>query len=928
MIKKLLFALVLGIIGTIFFAEYDSWTHQKIEHIFQEVAQKYLGGHFSCSVQSVSFFAPSLVLHDLEMRSIDSCDWSWRCKKCELHCSWIQLLLKGMMDQHVTIDGFECTSRVEKSRFAIEQYIIAMMQKSFLPFPVELKSIVFKNAHFCAYDDLYNIDCALSFNSSSLRVGNQIKTTLFVGDGQVAYKKDNYVEKIATDIFLMTEFCDKDGTYDISAQIAGTCALSQMGDQGGCYVTGSWKGDRGRFSIRNAYNSVMIDPIVITEKELRINTQFPLSYVAHCIVGSSCDQMINGTLQCFVKMSKDEEQKIDGQLVIENMKLSDYYICDVGKVGFSCHGDDWKIRLGMSRYNQECKGTGFWNQATHKGEFNIKNSTDLSSKLFSYWRIKPHSFNAHIAIDNDTITGFYDAITTHTLSNAMHMSNSSFSYAQGLINTQGCIDENHFSVAWSIYPQFAVHHCSYSDKENKQLLTLLRSSYAKASEDTQGCEGQADENKLTGSIAFPFIRSVINSTMKYDVQGEGNLDVVATISPTEIIADVALNEATIRLPQTYNFIDGFKSHFVYNIAQRSAVLEDINLSLYSGKVNCLCAHFNFDTKGALIFAHAPCIFNECLLNIKKDLFATVSGTLLFSKSLQSDARIDGHILIDKSQLKENLFSGIIQKQLLSYTQAAFATPDMPLGYNLIIETKLPIVVDTGFLQTNAHVAMQISNDMQENTVMHKSLSDGWVTGTVTLHAGTINFPYKPLYISKGVITFYPDQLFDPAIELFARNKIKKYDVSLHVDGSLLNHHIILDATPGLTEEQIVGLLLVGAEENSLNSMMPALIVQNLKSLILSNNQLSFFDKYFKPLLGSFNINLVPSFTDQTGRGGLRGALEITVDDRWRAVIQKNFSLTEDTKFELEFLLSDDITLRAIRDERRDLGGEVEMRWKF
>jgi len=27
-------------------------------------------------------------------------------------------------------------------------------------------------------------------------------------------------------------------------------------------------------------------------------------------------------------------------------------------------------------------------------------------------------------------------------------------------------------------------------------------------------------------------------------------------------------------------------------------------------------------------------------------------------------------------------------------------------------------------------------------------------------------------------------------------------------------------------------------------------------------------------------------------------------------------------------LSDDITLRAIRDERRDLGGEVEMRWKF
>jgi hypothetical protein len=73
---------------------------------------------------------------------------------------------------------------------------------------------------------------------------------------------------------------------------------------------------------------------------------------------------------------------------------------------------------------------------------------------------------------------------------------------------------------------------------------------------------------------------------------------------------------------------------------------------------------------------------------------------------------------------------------------------------------------------------------------------------------------------------------------------------------------------------------------------------------------------------------VPSFIDQSGRGGLRGAIEIDISDRWRAVIQKNFSLTEDTRFELEYLLSDDISVRATRDIRRDLIGEVEMRYKF
>jgi len=546
-----------------------------------------------------------------------------------------------------------------------------------------------------------------------------------------------------------------------------------------------------------------------------------------------------------------------------------------------------------------------------KGEFNLKNSTDLSSKMFSYWRIKPNSFSAHVTVNNGTITGSCDAVATHTLNDVVHKSNSSFSYVQGLLNTQGSINENHFSVAMSLSPQFALHHCTYTDKDNKPLITLQENN------DDLSSPGLR-QAPLVGSIAFPFVRSLINSTMQYDVQGEGALDVVATVCPTEIVADIALNDATIRLPQTYNFIDGFKTHFVYNITDRSAVIEDSNLSLYTGTINCLRANFHFDSHGKLMFAHAPCVLNGCLLNIKKDLFTIVSGNILFAKSLQTDARVDGHILIEKSQLKENLFSGIIQKQLLSYTHSAFTVPDMPLNYDLTIETKSPIVVDTGFLQTNAHV----------NLRAYKDAGDPRVAGTIALHAGTLNFPYKPLYISKGVITFYPDQLFDPTIELSARNKIKKYDVSLQVDGSLLNHHIALDATPALSEEQIVGLLLVGAEEHSLNSMMPALIVQNLKSLIFSNNQLSFFDKYFKPLLGSFNINLVPSFTDQTGRGGLRGALEINVDDRWRAVIQKNFSLTEDTKFELEFLLSDDITLRAIRDERRDLGGEVEMRWKF
>lgn len=902
MVKKISFALVLGILGTIFFAQYDLWTHKKIVLLLQKIAQESLDGNLSCSVQSVSFFSPSLILHDVEMKSLNADGWTWRCKKCEVTCSWLQLLFKGVMDQHVVMDGFECSSGVKNSHLVIEPHIMAMMQKPFLPFASELKSIVFKNAHFYVHDDEYGKnEISFSFNSSSLKIGNYIKTTMSTVDGIVMHDNNKYVENIATDVSVTTEFVGD--TFDIRAQIAGTFVLSHMVSQGACYVTGVWKGDRGRFSVRNAYNSLIIDPIVITEHELRVNARFPLSYAIQCIINSATDQMVNGNVHFSAKVNRQDSYKVDGLVVVEDVVLHQHHVCDAVKVIFGRQNDDWKMRLTMSRYNQECKGTGYWHESTHQGELLVKNVTDCAAKCLPYWRIKPSNFFAHVIADQDKITGNYEAVVTNTLSDALHSSRGVFSCINGVVAAQGSIDENQFSVETAVYPQVALHHCVYKDKENKQLITL---------------QATEDKKQVEGLVSFPFVRSMINTMINYDVQGEGNLGVTATLSPTEIVADLALQDATIRLPQTYNFIDGFNAHCVYTMANNCAILENVNLSLYTGKMSCLRATAYFDDNGSLIFTHAPLIVDRCLLNIKKDLFAIVSGNLLFSKSLSSAARVDGYVIIDKAQLKENLFSGIIQKQLLSYTHSVFSLPDVPLQCDLTIETKSPIVVDTGFLQTNAHVNLRVQKDVHDPTV----------TGSIVLQSGTLNFPYKPLYISKGVITFSPERLLDPTIELLARNKIKKYDVSLQVEGSLLTHHIALGATPPLSEEQIVGLLLVGAEENSLNSMMPALIVQNLKSLIFSNNQSSFFDKYFKPLLGSFNINLVPSFTDQTGRGGLRGALEITLDDRWRAVIQKNFSLTEDTKFELEFLLSDDITLRAIRDERRDLGGEVEMRWKF
>jgi hypothetical protein len=570
---------------------------------------------------------------------------------------------------------------------------------------------------------------------------------------------------------------------------------------------------------------------------------------------------------------------------------------------FNRRVDQWKYNASLVRKGQECKSVGEWNEVTRQGVCSITNSTPLFLQHNPYWAIKSYTMIGRLWFKDSDIVGTYKASAANRLTKLEHCLQGTFVYNDGNYASNGFLNDTEYAIDGTFLPYFLLRRCFYIDSEKNTCIDMNYNN---------------DENAVIGHVSVDFVREFIKYFFNYDVQGEGEFIVKTCSSKDTLYSDIKLTDGTIRLPETYNFIDKFHMRGSYNFTQQMCVFDDISLSLYTGTIDCDRATLLFDSLGNNTYCHAPIILNHCLLNVKKDLFATVSGNLLLSKKYNEKPSIKGALIIDRAQLKENIFSAVIQKRLFDYTHAAFSLPNTPVSYDVTIETQSPIKIDTAFLQTSAKLDLRV----QQNS------ADPIISGTIVLNSGNLVFPYKSLLVTKGILTFLPDRLFDPNIELVARNKIKKYDISLQVAGSLSSHHIMLDSSPPLSEEQIMALLLVGSEQSSLNSMIPAIIVQNLKQLIFVNNQSTFLEKYFSPLLSPFSINLIPSFADQTGRGGLRGILEIGINDRWKATIQKNFTLTEDTRLELECLLSDDITLRAIRDERRDMGGEVEMKWKF
>ena len=152
---------------------------------------------------------------------------------------------------------------------------------------------------------------------------------------------------------------------------------------------------------------------------------------------------------------------------------------------------------------------------------------------------------------------------------------------------------------------------------------------------------------------------------------------------------------------------------------------------------------------------------------------------------------------------------------------------------------------------------------------------------------------------------------------------------VHATGSIKNPIIRLAAIPSLTEEKIASLLLTGSTKVSLNAIAPTLIIEFIKKQILEHTAPVMQRKSIKSLLKPLkHIKFIPSFTDESGLGGLSGGVELDLGKRLQAKVQKNFNLQDDTEFEINYRISDEFNLQAFKNEQGDIGGQVQMNLKL
>jgi hypothetical protein len=911
MIKRAIISLLFGIFIVLAYAPYDPWVKEQVGLAFKTTFEKNMGCRITFSMDQINLLSPTLILNNVCVAPLNDKDtsWQWRAKKYSTGFSWANLFIFGSIEMWAQIDQLSMQSALKDNELAIAPHLALLMVPPNFAIPLHLQSLVMKKAQFKAQDDETGLKFALRWNSESRLVGDQFKTRLYLADANAAVRERTFFSRGNGNILIDIQ----DGVADpaVVFRIDARMWLPHLTNEESCFISGSWRNNHGRFSMANAQDSLRIDPIIITTRNglprFGVHARVPLSYYSRLMRNDPMADDVRGTCELHLQGALDASPKLKGTITLEDVGYRDYPWRVGMKTSFVREDAAWSGDAQLhDPLGTAYKGSWNWHETEKNGALYISNTSTIQVPKAHYWHVAPGKCELQLQVrDPQHIVGNYSFLAHNTVLSDTINASGTLSCDNYLLNLFGLLNEKPFTVSGDCTQFPYLKRIVYGTGQDKVHLAI--------------CHSPHKESGFSGNISVGLIRALIAQLTDYNVQGEGMAHIDAFIDEHDIIkTHIQLENATVRLPQTYNFINGLRAHIDYDGAQRSLRLHDLVCTMHSGSFTVERAVCTFDDAWRPSFVHLPMVFDHCLLNMKKDLFAMVSGHALLEKRDHDFPHLRGRIIVDRAQLKENVLSQDLQKKIRVFTGSVFDVRESDVRCNLGIETREAIRVDTPFLQANVAVDLHVNE-----SVLNPSIS-----GTISLLSGSLRFPYKPLYITKGVIRFVPGQESDPLIDLIARNKVKQHNVTLHVSGSLLNHQIILESTPPLAEEQIIALLLVGSHDQSLNSIMPALIMQNLRHLIFDATQTSFFERYLMPFDKSFKISLVPSFADQTGRGGLRGSLEIDVNDRWRAMIQKNFSLTEDTRVEIEYLFSDDITVRAIRDERRDMGGEIEMRWKF
>lgn len=904
--SKILFGCLLGCIMLLFYASRSQVVQQEIKKSLQKTFKEQFDCDWDGQVASIDLLALNIEFKNVSFLPCHRADgWSLYTDKFYVSASLFQFIFYRRFSCH----GYFEQIVIYEKQVAEKSHFVQVLSKMFfgqLPSNISFDYVSVKEGQLILEDATGDGKLSYHYNCQTSSERDGLHTKLYLVDGDLSYKNQIIFEKIFGSFVSIVPY--NNDLQEIYARVDCRLSIPVLQEKGSCFFLGDLYRGHGAFVLSNDDQSFIIEPLKIKIKSdsmpfncaLSIESELVQNLLAHKVI----DQDLTGNLTLSVTGNLlDVTESVQGSLQIQKIAYKNNSLVDHFVVAFKKQNNGYVTNF---LYNNNPLFEGLIEDSHHNISFVMHNIAPLQLRSDSYWNIPVNHGQVSGCIKKDSMTmqGDYHADLENLKLDSMVKAKGSFEINREQLTCTGFFEDKKYVCSIGLFPTPHLIELSYKSREQSLI------DFHEHQDASQG---------TVGSIDFNFLKSLLPDIYKSSFSQTGNFLVHGQFKNDTYQAELSTSKAHIRIPSLFNVVQDFKATTIFNFVDRSIIIDSMIAHLYEGVVNCDHAIINFDSTAQTSFLHVPLTLENMFMSWNKGIFGIVSGRLFLSQQQQKNLELQGHLMFDKAELKGNIFSQEFQHQLVGAVGSSQLV-DLHCNLDVTVETKEPIVVETSFLQAMVHLDLHLGNTVQQPEI----------EGSIDIASGQLKFPYKSLFITHGQILLMPKRSTDPTIEFIAKGKIKRYDVTMRATGTVMDQQIHFESSPYLTEEQIISLLLTGSQDSSLSAVMPAMFMQKLHEIVfgpaISKSKL---DVIFNRLLQSFkNIRIFPQFTNQTGRGGVRGVVEIDATDRLHGRIDSNLMQLEDTIFEADYLVTDDVTLRAIKDGPSTYGGEVEMRWKF
>lgn len=885
---------------------------------------------FGCSVtcEKLSFLLlfPTIELSGVTLTSRDTAmPWRCDCKSVTLRVSWSGIIMRRRLNLSVVVDHPTISSGAQGSKIFFIQDHVARYFDGPEVLPITLKELMLRHADLRVHDQHNNLELKSIFSCDYKKSYTGYGFKVHCEDGSLRYGSSVLVQSCTGYWQSMLESgTPESGTHEPRAQ-SKRSETTNLGFQepitGSLRITGHGQGELTLFQNDQAEHCFWASKaaqgettmslwrpdsddfckLTLDAKNIDATLTVALAHIAEHLAPSAYARMVKGTLKGTYHATRAEGfEKGKLTLAVNDGAYGNHEIFKevvfsaLPRSSASYHGD---VALKLTE-KETLSGTWLWEPTTKKGSARLVNRTGVELGVFS------------LGPDRAGKGGYVANIMLHESDDKQEketklLLKAEARYANGALSVRAERGQEQLFLEGTLGPTFDVSLLRWIDEAQKTLIDLAYDS--------------AEKHRITGVVDIGAVQRLAKRVWGVTIHGEGAVEVRGHYVNKRYELVLEGSKLALRLPRIYNVINGITGTFIFDPQASALEVSDVRCTLHRGSCSISHATIHYDPAVEVVVFNIPLSLASFWFNVEKDLYALLSGELVLKRTGATTPLLSGEVLVEHAHVSESLLKlPVLQK---ACPQSVLDEAQVyPLGLNVKVRSKDPIKITLARLEGSAHIAVHISNTLAEPTL----------SGTIRLDEGKIVFPYKPLMLRKAQLTFVPQQSYDPTIELFAKNRIKGYDVSLTIQGTLSLHDIRMQSTPSLSDENLIGLLYAGSEQGALGALVPSLVMKNLASIFSKNGSEAAANGGDKNSWRERlkRVRVVPSFTDQRGRGGVRGTLEVDINDRWRALMQKNFSLPEDTRFELDYDLSDDVSFRGLHDERRDLGAEMEIKMKF